>query len=284
MVKVVTDSSCDIPIELVQRLGITILPLYIQIGAETYRDGIDIDIDRLYYELAHAEGIPKTSAPSPGDFVKIYNDLAMETDQIISIHLSSKYSGTYNTARLAESYVRDKCRVELVDADSVSIGLGLVVITAAEAAQEGKSLDEVVEIVQQVIQRSRMFGKIDSLTQLLKGKRFHLTEGLIVLGKIGTALGIRLVGEVYDGGKIRSPVLAFGRARAMNQLERWIKKLVPVKKIAIAHSTNVNEAEMLAERLEVLLSREQMLITRLGCLTSMYVGPGTLAVALISGK
>ncbi|MEA3442229.1 MAG: DegV family protein [Chloroflexota bacterium] len=284
MVKVVTDSSCDIPIELARRLGITIIPLYIQIGTETYRDGIDIGIDRLYYELAHAEGIPKTSAPSPGDFVKIYNDLAMETDQIISIHLSSKYSGTYNTARLAESYVRDKCRVELVDANSVSIGLGLVVITAAEAAQEGKSLDEVVEIVQQVIQRSRMFGKIDSLTQLLKGKRFHLTEGLIVLGKIGTALGIRLVGEVYDGGKIRSPVLAFGRTRAMNQLEHWIKKLAPVKKIAIAHSTNVDEAEILAERLKVLLSREQMLITRLGCLTSMYVGPGTLAVALISGK
>lgn len=281
VVKVVTDSTCDIPLEIARQLAITVVPLYIQIGDETYRDGIDLSADRVYHELVCNREALKTSAPSPGDFITVYNDLAAETDQIISIHLSSSYSGTYNVAKLAEGYIKDKCRVEVIDSDSVSVGLGLIVIAAARAAQEGKNLDQIVDIIHQVGPRSRMFGKVDNFAYVLKGKRFRLTRGLILSGKISMALGIKLLGEVYDGGKIRSPALVIGRAMALNRLKRWAANFPGVRKVAIAYSTMLDEAEMLAQRLEPLIPREHILITRLGCATSTYVGPGTLVMAFI---
>ena len=284
MVKVVTDSACDIPFELVQKLDITVVPLYIQLGDKTYRDGIDIADNRLYYELARSKEIPKTSAPSPGDFVKVYNNLAMETSQIISIHLSQGYSGTFNAAMLAKSYLGNKCRVEVIDSKSVSVGLGLLVIAAAKAALEGKNLDQIVEIVEQTIPLIHMFGKTSSLAHVLKGKRFRLTRWLIFSGKIATALGVKLLGEIYDGGKIRSPTFLFGQARALNRLKRWAESFAPVKELAIAYSTKLEEAEMLAQRLELLFPREHIVITKLGGVTSTYVGHGTLAIAFISSK
>lgn len=229
-VKVVTDSSCDIPPEIARELSITIVPLYIQLGGKTYRDGIDLDIDGLYRELARGQEVPKTSMPSPGDFIKVYSALATKTDQIISIHLSSGYSGTCNVATLAKSYLADKCRVEVVDSNSVCAGLGLIVIAAAKAAREGKNLDQILDSVQQIIPRTHIFGKIEDFASLLKGKRFRLTRVLILLGKISMALHIKLLGEVYNGGKIRSPAFLIGRKMALNRLKRWAHKALKVSR------------------------------------------------------
>ena len=284
MVKVVTDSTCDIPVEIARQLDITVVPLRIQIGNETYRDGMDINADRVYHELIHGREFPKTSAPSPGDFITVYNNLAAETDEIVSVHLSRGYSGTCDVARLASSYVKDKCRVEVVDSNSVSIGLGLMVIAAARAAREGKNLEQILDIMHQVIPRTRLFGKVDNFSYLFRGKRFRLTRGLILLGRISMALGIKLLGGVYDGGKIRSPKLVFGRPMALNRLKRWAEDFSSVKEIAIAYSAALDEAETLAQHLEALIPREHILITRLGCVTSTYVGPGTLVMALVEGK
>ncbi len=283
-VSVVTDSSCDIPPEIARRLCITVVPLYIQLGDRTYLDGTDADVDNLYHELAHGQETPKTSAPPPGDFIKVYSDLATETDQIISIHLSSGYSGTYNAASLAKSYLDDKCRVEVIDSNSVSAGLGLIVMVAAKAALEGKNLDQIVDLMHQIIPRSHIFGKVDDFTHLLQGKRFRLTKGLILLGKISVALRIKLLGEVYDAGKVRSPTLLIGRKMALNRLKRWAKSFETIEELGIAYSTLPQEAEMLVELLQPLFPRERILITRLGCATSTYVGSGTLAMALIHGE
>jgi fatty acid-binding protein DegV len=125
---------------------------------------------------------------------------------------------------------------------------------------------------------------VDNFSYLIKGKRFRLTRGLILLGRISTALNIKLLGEVYDGGKIRSPKLVFGRAMAFNRLRRWAENFSGVKEIAIAYSATLDEAEMLAHRLGALVPREHILITRLGCATFIYGGPGTLAMALVGGK
>jgi len=284
MVKVVTDSTCDIPVEIARQLDITLVHLRIQIGNETYRDGVDLDVDRVYHELIHGRELPKTSVPSPGDFVTVYNKLAAETGEIVSVHLSPGYSGTCDVARLASSYVKDKCRVEVVDSNSVSVGLGLVVVAAARAAREGKNLEQIIDIMHQVVPQTRVFGKVDNFSYLFKGKRFRLSRGLILLGKISMALGIKLLGELYDGGKIRSPKLVFGRAMALNRLKRWADDFAGLSEIAIACSTTLDEAETLTQRLEALIPREHILITGLGCVTSTYVGPGTLVMALVGGK
>jgi DegV family protein with EDD domain len=282
MVKVVTDSSCDIPPEIARKLSINIVPLYIQLGGKTYLDGIDLDVDKLYHELARGRETPKTSVPSPGDFLKVYSNLATETDQIISIHLSPGYSGTCNVAEVARSYLGDKCRVEVIDSNSVSAGLGLIVIAAAKAAQEGKNLDQIVGMVHQIIPQIHTFGKIEDLAFILQGKRVRLTKVLIVIGKISTALHIKLLGEVYDGGKVRSPAYLIGKKMALSQLTRWAKGFASIKEMGIAYSTMPEEAEMLAQRLEPLFPRERMLTTRLGCATFTYVGPGTLVMALLA--
>jgi len=283
MVKVVTDSSCDIPPEIARKLSITIVPLYIEIGGETYRDGIDIDVDQVYHELAHGRETPKTSVPPPTDFIKVYNDLAAETDQIISIHLASGYSGTYNTATLAKSYLDNSCRVEVIDSNSASIGLGLIVMAAAEAAQEGKNLDQIVDLVHQIMPRVRIFGKNDNFPYILQGRRLRMTNLLIVLGKISMALHIKLLGEIYNGGKVRSPAFVIGLQMALNRLKRWAKSCEDIKELAIAYSTIPQEAETLAEYLEPLFPRERILITRFGCVISTYLGPGTLAMAIMQG-
>jgi DegV family protein with EDD domain len=284
MVKVVTDSSCDIPAEIARELSITIVPLYVQVGGKIYRDGIDLDADRFYRELAHSQELPKTSVPSPGDFLEVYRNLAAETDQIISIHLSSGYSGTYNVASLAKSYLADKCRVEVIDSNTVSMGLGLIVIAAAKAAQEGKTLEQIVELIHQLMTQIRVFGKTDDFVYLFKGRRFRLTRLLIILGKISMALHVKLLGEIYDGGKVRSPVFLVGRSMALNQLKRWARSCGNIREMAIAYSTMPQEAEMLAECLKPLFPRERILITRFGCTSSTYVGPGTLGMFILHGE
>lgn len=284
MVKVVTDSSCDIPPEIATKLSITIVPLCIELGGKTYRDGIDIDVDRVYHELAHGQETPKTSVPPPGDFIEVYNNLAAETDQIISIHLAPGYSGTYNAASLAKTYLDNSCRVEVIDSNSASVGLGLIAIAAAKAAQEGKDLDKIVDLVHQIISRTHIFGKCDSFPHILQGKRLHFTRVLILLGNISMALHMKMLGEIYDGGKVRSPAYVVGLKMALNQLKRWAKSFETLEELAIAYATTPHEAEMLAECLEPLFPRERMLITRLGCATSTYLGPGTLAMGLIHGE
>jgi len=281
MVKVVTDSSCDLPVEMARQLSITIVPLYIQFGGKTYRDGVDLDAAGLHHELLHAREVPKTSVPSPGDFLKVYDDLANETDQIVSIHVSSGFSGTCNAARLAKGYLDAKCRVEVIDSSLVSAGLGLTVMASARAAQEGNNLDQIVDMVQQVTHRIRMFGKVDNFPYVLKGKRFRLASATILLGKIGTALHTKLLGEVYDGPKTRSPTLAFGQAMALRKLARWARSLAPIKEAGIAYSTMLKEAEMLAGYLEALLPIQQIHVSRLGCATLTYGGPGSLLMAII---
>ena len=284
MVKVVTDSSCDIPPEIANKLSITIVPLCIELGGKTYRDGIDIDVDRLYHELARGQETPKTSVPPPGDFIEVYNNLAAETNQVISIHLAPGYSGTYNAASLAKSYLDNSCRVEVIDSNSASVGLGLIAIAAAKAAQEGKDLDKIVDLVHQIIPRTHIFGKCDSFPYILQGKRLHFTRVLILLGNISMALHMKMLGEIYDGGKVRSPAYVVGLKMALNQLKRWAKSFETLEELAIAYATTPHEAEMLAECLEPLFPRERMLITRLGCATSTYLGPGTLAMGLIHGE
>jgi fatty acid-binding protein DegV len=126
-----------------------------------------------------------------------------------------------------------------------------------------------------------MFGKVDNFPYVLKGKRFRLTRATILLGKMGSALHTKLLGEVYDGPKTRSPTLAFGQAMALRKLARWAKSLAPIKEAGIAYSTMLKEAEMLAGYLEALLPIQQIHVSRLGCATLTYGGPGSLLMAIV---
>ena len=146
-VRVVTDSTSDLPPELCRELGVTVVPLTVNFGDKEYRDGVDLSAEEFYQTLISSPSLPRTSQPSAGLFAKTYTDLAQEADEILSIHLSTKLSQTCNSAQLGAGEVEGRCRVEVVDSLQVSIGLGLVVVAAARAgAQDDGQNPVLVEI------------------------------------------------------------------------------------------------------------------------------------------
>ena len=168
-IRIVTDSASDIPHEVAQKLGISIMPLTVSFGKKSYRDGIDLNAEEFYAKLAQSKILPKTSQPSVGNFIDVYKALAQEDSEIISIHLSSKLSGTYNTALLAKEAMKKDCHIQVVDSESVSMGAGLTVIAAAKAIRDGASFKEAMNIEHQSIPRIRLLAFFQTLEYAEKG-------------------------------------------------------------------------------------------------------------------
>ncbi|MFW6150170.1 MAG: DegV family protein [Chloroflexota bacterium] len=278
MVRVVSDSTCDLVPELAHELRIHVVPLYVSVGDRTYRDGVDLDSDGLYREL-RAGRVPRTSAPSPGDFVAAYRRLAGRSKEIISIHLAEGYSGTMAAARLASTYVTEHCQVRVIDSRSVSVGLGSVVLAAARAARSGAGLAQVTEVAEDAASRCRLYGKLDDFGYLFRGRRFRLTRWLKAVGRTSAFVRVKVVGEAYEGGRIRSPRVVLGQSMALRALESLARRPGPVEEVVIGYSTAPEEAQMLAVRLGGLVPEDRIVITRIGAVTSTYVGPGTLVMA-----
>lgn len=281
MVKIVTDSSSDIPADVARELGIAVVPLYVRFGDKSYREGIDIDIDRFYHELEHNPNPPKTSTPSPGDFIQVYQQLAAETDEIVSIHLSSKLSATSNVARLAADYVKDKCQVEVIDSRSASMGLGLIAITAAKAARAGASLDQITETVHQTIPYIHLFGIITNLRYVMREKRLFVPGLWIVLGKVGTKFHAKLYGEVYEG-KIRPIGVFLSEGKAFDKLEQRLAAF-QIKEMATLYSTLPEWGPEFTRRMNQVPFQGQIYAARYGCMTGIQAGPRAVGVAFIEG-
>jgi DegV family protein with EDD domain len=279
-VKVVTDSGSDIPAEVAQELGISVIPLYVRFGESIYRDGIDLDADEFYHELVRNSDPPKTSAPPPGDFVQLYEQLAAETDEIISIHLSSRYSSTRDVAMLARDYVKGKCRVEVVDSKSASMGLGLVAILAARAARSGESLDRVTGLVHEIIPHTHILAMVTELKYVLGGKRIFLPKMRIFLGKIATLFNAKLLGEIYEG-KVHAIGIFRTEEKAFDRLEKQLKESPGIKEMAIMHTTAPDWAGELAGRAASISPQEHLHLTRFGCVTGMQAGPRGVGVAFV---
>ena len=279
-VKVVTDSSSDIPPEVAQELGITVIPLYIRFGDEMYRDGVDISADQFYDKLAHSRILPKTSIPSPGDFAEIYNQLATETDSILSIHLSPRYSGALNAAIVAKDYVPEGCTVEVIDSKSVSMGCGLVVIAAAREAKAGANLEQVRQTVNKAIWRTHIIGMIADIKYLLGGRRLSLPGAHLFLGKLGTLLRFKLVGEIYEAGKVRGRGMYFSEAKALEKLEQCVTEFPSIEEIAILYAQKPEWAQKIADRI-VSVPKKRIYHARLSAATGVHGGPKAMAIAFI---
>ena len=274
-VKVVTDSTSDIPAEVAQELGITVVPLYVHFGHETYQDGVDLSADEFYHRLVTEAELPKTSTPSSGMFTDIYEKLAAETDEIVSIHISTKLSATYNSALVGKGGMKVNCRVEVIDSLSATTGLGLLVIAAAKAALAGANLDEITAMVAQTVPMTHCFGMVDTLDYLYKGGRIGKAQALL-----GSMLNVKPLitiqdGEVYPVGRVR------GRSKAIARLCELASKFHHIKEMAVAHATTPDELELLAERLAPLFPQGQIYKSRCGPTIGTYLGPGCLTIALI---
>ena len=274
-VKVVTDSTSDIPVEVAQELGIAVVPLYIHFGQKAYQDGVDITADEFYQRLTTAPELPKTSAPSSGTFTEVYNKFAAETNEIISIHISTKLSATYNSAIVSQNSIDTDCQIKVIDSQLTTVALGLTVIIAAKAAQAGANLHEITELANQTISRTHCFATVDTLEYLHKGGRLGKAQTLL-----GSVLNIRPLitiqnGEVYPLERVR------GRAKAIARICELMGKCRNPREIALAHATTPNELESLVTCMHSSFPENQPIKSIIGSTIGTYLGPGGLVAALV---
>jgi len=272
--KIVTDSTADLPALLAQELGITVVPVYVRFGQKVYRDRIDISETEFYQKLVESPVHPTTSQPSPADFADVYKKLSREADEIVSIQVTSKLSGTYNSALQGRELAETGHPIEVVDSLSVSMGLGLIAVAAAKAAMAGGGLQAVMEEIRQCIPRIRLLGVFDTLKYLLLGGRIGKAKALL-----GSVLNVKPLLTMRDG-ELLPAGLARTRSKGIDRLFDLVKNALNIQELAIVHSTSPDEAGSLKERIASIFDRERIHIARLGPALGVYGGPGTLILAL----
>lgn len=274
-IKIVTDSTADLPRELAEDLGITVVPLYVRFGNETYRDRVDISEDEFYQRLLNDPIHPNTSQPTPQDFANVYEKLSQQADGIISIHISSKLSGTCNSALQAKEMMKTKCQVEVVNSEMVTMGLGLLAAKAVSIANAGKDMQQVVEEVKQLIHTTHVWALFDTLKYLALGGRIGKAKALL-----GSILNIKPVLAVKDG-EMMPTVQARSRDKGMGMLFDFVKKVNDIQDLAIVYSTTSDDAQTLANRISIVFAKELIRLARIGPALGVHAGPGALAVAVM---
>jgi len=274
-VKVVTDSSADLPSPIIDELGITVVPLYVRFGEKVYRDRVDISDDEFYQRLQRDPVHPNTTQPTPQDFAEVYHKLSQDGDGIVSIHLSSKLSGTYNSAvQGKESIARKKCPIEVIDSQTLTMSLGMLVIAAANSAKSGKSLPQVVEEVNQIIPNIHLLGLLDTLKYLVLGGRIGKAQALL-----GSILNVKPMltlrdGEVMPAGQART------RSKGIERLIDFVRNATDIQNIAVVYNTTPSEAQTLAERIGSIFTKDRIILARVGPTLGVHMGPGALIVSL----
>ena len=272
-VKIVTDSGSDIPLEIAKELDIAVVPVYIYFGDKAYKDGVDIGPDELYKRLVEGPIYPTTTQPMPADFAETYGTLSEDADAIVSIHLPTRMSGTYNAALQGIEIAKPKCEVHVVDSFSVSVGLGIIAMAAARVAKAGGKLAEVLEETDKAISQAQIRGLLDTLRYLLKGGRITKAKALL-----GTLLNVKPIltmrqGEIVQAGMARS------YAKGIERLFEFVKGYPNLQEVAIAHSTVPEEAKALKKRITSIIDEERIQMFRIGAGLGVHGGPGTLLVA-----
>ena len=273
-VKVITDSTADLPPALAEELGITVVPLNVHFGTEVYRDGVEITADEFYRRLVTASRLPTTSQPTPGDFLSAYDEMGQTTDEILSVHISAKLSGTMNSATQAREEYGGACRIEIIDSLQGSMGLGMLAIAAAEAARRGDSLDDVVTETRATISKVGFIGLLDTLEYLEKGGRIGKAQAFM-----GSLLRIKPLLTIRDG-EAHPLERARTRAKGVDRMCELVQAEMPLKNLAVVYTTTPDEARALAQRLQSYLPQVEVILSQVGPVVGTYLGPGVLGVAL----
>lgn len=275
-IRILTDSTADLPQELINKYNIIIAPLRVHFGEESFLEKVEISSTEFYSKLQSFNHLPTTSQPSPGEFIKIFEDLSKEgVEEVIAIHLSTKMSGTYQSAQIAKNMVKDKINIEVIDSRLVSMGLGLLVLAAAKAAAKGYKQEKILETIKNTRGKIKTFFVVDTLENLQKGGRIgkatYLMGNLLNIKPILTVFG----GEIHNYEKVR------GKGKAIDRLVDIISKNVPEQgkiNCAIVHSNDNDTALNLREKIASKINCSQIIISEIGAVVGTHAGPGTVAV------
>ena len=279
IVKIVTDSTSDIPGDIAEGLGIAVVPQNVHFGTRTFLDNVTITPDQFYSMLSAEPQTPTTSQASPGRFGEVYDELGRGADGIVSIHISSKLSGTCNSARLGAEVTSATCPLEVIDSGQGSMGLGLVAIAAAEAANRGAGHEQVVATARAAASRMQCFTLFETLEYLRRGGRIGKAQALLSSMLKIKPMTIVRNGEIHPLGKART------FPKALAQMKETARKFAPVQALAVMHSTTPDTAAEVANDLKDLHpGGAEPYIARFGPALGVYTGPGAIGIALLQAS
>jgi DegV family protein with EDD domain len=275
--RILVDSTCDVPPQLAEELGIAVVPVYINVGRDSYLDGVDLTRAEFYRNLPHYDQFPTTAAPAPGAFTAAYQQLVDQgATNIISLHIATKLSNTLNAARLGAEDV-DGAEITMWDTQQLALGSGLQAIVAAEAARAGLSVAEIVDLLQEKRARTRVFAMLDTLEFLRRSGRVSWTEfGL------GTLLRVKPIVQVYDGTvsvveKVRTT------KRALLRLVELVRSYSPIERIVIEYAGGLETAERLREEaIDLLGADSDTIMMELTPAIGAHAGPGVVGLGFIT--
>jgi DegV family protein with EDD domain len=270
-VRVVTDSACDLPQDLVDALSIEIVPLTIRFGTEELVDRFELTTDEFWRRLRITEALPETSAPSAGAFEQRFRDLIERgATGIVCVSLSSRLSATMQAAQVAAAAAGSECPIHVIDSLTCSLGLGSLVLTAARRAADGDPIDKIVAEVIDRRDRTRLFGSLDTLEFIKRGGRIGNARALL-----GTMLSLKPVVEVRDGA-----VEEAGRVRTRSKSLRLLADKVreqPVDSVSVLHGQAPDVDELL-DLLDPIVPKDEIVVGVVGPVIGTHAGPGVIGV------
>jgi DegV family protein with EDD domain len=279
-IRVVTDSTCDLPDSLVREYGITVIPVTVQIGSQTYLDRVNLTTDELLRHLQAGDPRPTTAPPAVAAFEQVYRQLQANRpcDGIVSIHVSSRLSGTYNAALMArDAFLSSAFPVGVMDSQAASMGLGLVVLAAARKAAAGGTFSEVMNAAQRMIHQVHIAFFVDSIESLHRGGRIaKLAPGIDTLLPLKPLLRL-------DEGQIVLLERTRTRHKALDSLANFVEDFPHVAALAVLHCNHTTEIDNLVTRLALVCSRERITVVQYGPANTVYLGPGAVGVAVYEG-
>ena len=272
-VKIVTDSSAYLEPEVIEKYDIRVVPLKVAFGTDVYSEGVDITNEEFYQRLAKSRALPTTSQPSVGDFTKVYFELAQQGHPILSLHISSKLSGTSASALSAKNAL-PQAQIEIVD--SRTIAMGMMIVPAAEAAERGQTLSEIKSFIEMLNGCISGIGVLDTLEYLWKGGRIGAARALL-----GTLLRIKPV-LTHQDGEVKVLTKTRTRNKAIDYMLKFVEKKVSGRTRLhgwIAHSRVLEAAQAFERRLRENFDWVELRLFELGPVFGTHMGPGFFGVS-----
>ena len=277
-IKKITDGSCDLSHEVLNKFNINVVPLGVSFGEEHYTAGVDIDNKEFYAKMKESKELPKTFCPSPENFCKEYQ---CEEDKIIVIALSSKLSGTYNSASLARDLYLSEHKekdIRVIDSMTGSIGAGLLLIKAAKMISEGKDIDEIVEAIENLKEKISFYGTLETLENAIKGGRINP-----LAGKIIGALNFKAIVQIKDG--VVKPIdKARGESNSIKKVANYITSSIEDTKdkiLCLMHANCPEKAHKLLSIIEKTHKFDEVYISEVGPVMGTYTSEGAVLGAVL---
>ena len=277
-IRIVTDSNCDLPPDIIQKYGITVVPMYINIGTESYLDGVDMSRQEFYEGLSHFKSHPMTSAPGPGTFVDTYEKLADEgATEILSIHIAGSLSAVVNSARLAAEEW-DRLPVTVFDSGNLTLGTGLQAVAAARAAAEGQTMDEIVALLEDQSARTYCFAALNTVEFLRRSGRLTRFQS-----SLASVLQIKPLLKMNSGQFEMERVRT--RKGALDRVIELLAELGSLEELALVHTHAPEQAEALWRQARSHFAWDSMTLSaEVTPVIGTHIGPGAVGFVAIRAR